>query len=341
MPLPGDRATAAVSSLGQASGLESAVWIAQLARQAMLAELEADPKPGLVCPSHNGAHRDMDYAAFRASAAALFPFFTECARIGQATAATPPEAAMPLLRQAGRDGEAAMYAATGGVNTHKGQVFSLGLLAAALGRLLRRQESGRAPAGQEAAPGLPFSPRDLAAAAASFVPGLVNRELEPLRASLPRRQLSAGERIWLQYGVSGIRGEAEAGFPSALRAASLIAEFSRRESMDRVLPHVLLHCLTFVEDSNLLARGGRKGLDYARNAAFQALAAGGMFSEQGRRLMYAMREDFPRRRLSPGGCADILALAVFFHSLAIPGRDEQGLWPQGRPCPPEDAEPWS
>lgn len=275
--------------------------IAALGQQAMLMEAQAAPKPGLVCPDHNGSHRDMDYALFVASAAALLPYLQCCAQLGFERHTLPPGELFPLLQTAGREGEQAMFAATGGVNTHKGQVFSLGLLCAACGRRLGL--------------GLPLAPHDVAREAASFVAGIVARDLEPLRRSLPQRPLSAGEKLYLHHGITGVRGEAEAAFPTALAAFQALV-LEAEQPLDLSLPQALLRIMAGSDDTNLLTRGGPQGLAYARDAAQKALEQGGMYTPAGRAAVMAMREEFPRRNLSPGGSADLLAVTIFFLLLA-------------------------
>ena len=91
--------------------------LADLAERALKKELDTPMKPGLVGPDSVGAHKDMDYDVMRKGIAAIRPFFARMAMAG-----TPDE-----LRQLGIDAEAAMLAATGGVNTHRGAIFALGL----------------------------------------------------------------------------------------------------------------------------------------------------------------------------------------------------------------------
>lgn len=272
--------------------------LAILAHKAALMEVGASPKPGLVCPDHNGAHTDMDYPLFVASADALLPYFEECASIGRDRRADAPDAIFPLLRKAGVRAEKAMFAATNGVNTHKGLIFSMGLAVAAAGRL----------AGQNR----PVWPDPTASEAASFVKGIVARDLHPLRASLPNRPLTAGERLFLEHGAAGIRQEAESGFPSALGAFYRLYYMYGGMPLEKALPHILLWIIATTTDTNILSRGGMPGLEYARQSAATVLDLGGMATKEGRAGVLAMRDAFVARNLSPGGSADILALAAFF-----------------------------
>lgn len=222
--------------------------LAQRAVAALLAEVELTPKPGLVDAANSGAHQDMDISTFRHSAAALAGYFAEAERIG---------ADLPLLRQAGIQAEHAMYAATGGVNTHKGAIFSLGLLVATGG--------------------------DRAAA-----------------AELAAQTLGEQTRV---AGVGGARAEAAAGFPHAVVG---LREFQRSGSWHRGLVAIMAQN----EDSNLVARGGEAALREVQAWASDLVAtelAEADFVEQ-LRLADAQ---FTAKNWSPGGSADLLAVAIF------------------------------
>jgi len=289
-------------------------FIGRAALAAAIWEVSASPKPGLVTPHSSGSHRDMEYATFLASAAALGPRFAEFARLGRCSAGEPA-ALLPALREAGKAAERDMFAATGGVNTHKGLIFSLGLLCAAAGRL---EAAGIAPA-----------PSAIAAGAAAIAEGITSRDLA--RAAAPRNSAAryaafpddpryagtAGERLFRQFGVRGIRGEAEDGFPSVLNIAlpALRAGLSRGLSFNDAMVDALLALCAAVEDTNVLARAGRGGLEIMRREAALAAAAGGIATPQGRAAIEKMNAALIARNISPGGCADLLALAVFLYLL--------------------------
>ena len=111
--------------------------VARLACQALLYEVAATPKPGLVDRENSGSHRDMDVFTFLSSASALTPYFARCAQIGRETRDLPAEQTFAQLRAPGMLAEGQMLHATDGVNTHKGAIFSMGILCGALGRLDR------------------------------------------------------------------------------------------------------------------------------------------------------------------------------------------------------------
>ena len=278
--------------------------IGKEAVRALRDEAGLAPKPGLVDPFHSGAHDDMDYPVLLASAEALGPCFAACAAAGRAFAGsgrTDFPALLPLLRPIGLEGEAAMYRATGGVNVHKGAIFCLGLLSAALGILT--PEKGRS---------LPTAGRSLGDEACHLVgelcSGLVTKELE---ARLPPPgERSAGERLFAKHGFRGARGQAEDGYP-LLRTEILPRLRSSGEPGVEVLLDALLAAMSHLEDSCVLSRGGLEGLAFVRTGAAEALRAGPLKSEARHAALRELDRAFCERRLSPGGSADLLAAGLF------------------------------
>ena len=179
-----------------------AEFLATAAYEASVREVMTTPKPGLVDSEGSGCHDDMDCALFLKSARALAPFWVRQARAG--LDGTPLELAAARLRAAGVEMERAMAEATGGVNTHKGLVYLMSLLLYG--------------AGYAVFSGAPRSAEAAADFAALAVRGAVERELGALLAEPPRRALTNGERLYVEHGVTGVRGEAERGFPSVINA---------------------------------------------------------------------------------------------------------------------------
>jgi len=286
---------------------DSSRAIGRTALTATLYEVSAAPKPGLVDPFSRGAHADMDYFTFLASASALAPFFAEFARMGGAHHGELPEL-LPQLRNVGIEAEQAMFAATKGANTHKGLVFSLGLLCAAAGRLVVLDGRVEAEA--------------CAHEAAEIVAGITGRELSILGQDQGDKKqdivrLTAGERLFLKYGVKGVRGEAEDGFPSVIGHSlpRLRTDLAAGRSWNDAMIDALLVLCREVDDTTVLNRAGADGLAYVRKKSAEALALGGMTTGKGRGYIQALGADFSRQRLSPGGCADLLAVTVFLEML--------------------------
>ncbi|MDU4961358.1 MAG: citrate lyase holo-[acyl-carrier protein] synthase [Sporomusaceae bacterium] len=292
----------AAAAAAQSKPWPDSVWrIAAWAIEAMLLEVACTPSPGLVDRSNAGAHQDMDMVTFLQSSAALSPTMLRCAAAGWLHKGQAGEL-LPVLRHIGREGERDMFLATGGVNTQKGLVFVLGVLTAAAAMRLNR--SGR------------LSEEAVFADCAAICAGLVDSELATL-AARPANALTAGERLYLAHGITGIRGEMEQGLPS-VRGSGLPAlrqSLAVDMPLNDALVQTLLSLMTTVEDSTVLNRKGLPGLELMRNEAQAALALGGMLTPLGKARIEAMDALFSANRVSPGGVADLLAATYFIHVL--------------------------
>lgn len=282
--------------------------IAALGHEALRREYELTPKPGLVDRRNTGSHRDMNLATFQASATALAPFFGRFVLQGGDSALLPAAAVLETLRPIGLEAERAMYAATGGVNTHKGSVFAFGLACGAVGRL--------------AALGLEIDADAVCDEVASITSGLVERELGGARETR-----TAGEAIHRRYGFPGARGEAASGFATVRHGSLPVLRqaLADRDDSDRALHAAFLHLLEHNPDTNLVARGGLDGLTFARDAAAALRQAGGVDAADYRSRLEALDDAFIARSLSPGGSADLLAMTWFLMRL-----------PQVLPAPTDD-----
>lgn len=289
--------------------------IAALAVQSLIDEAMTTPKPGLVDMRNNGSHQDMNLYTFLCSARALKPYFLECLKIGQNTRHMAPADTFPQLREAGLKAEQAMYAVTEGVNTHKGAIYSLGILCGALGRLWTPENPITEVATmmkQCAEMVSPHVEADFTALSTSHSAITDSMAIPVESKAIPT--LSAGQRLYLKEGITGIRGEATAGFPSVMRL-SLPAY---KNALQTGLNHndagiiALLHLIANVNDTNLYHRGGRDGAAYAANAARTLLDANKLPSYV---QLEALDDAFIARNLSPGGCADLLAVTYFLHRL--------------------------
>lgn len=270
---------------------------AALVTRALLDEVCATPKPGLVDRANSGSHQDMNIFTFTASAAALTPYWGTCFRIGRETAALPPAETFPALRQAGRQAERAMFAATGGVNTHKGAIFTLGIICGAAGRLWRAE----APCREAEA---------ILAECGAMTSAALEAELAALDAGTAR---TAGERLYLAHGLTGVRGEAARGFPSVANVAlpALRQALAANRSRNDAGAIALLHLIAQGTDTNMISRGGPARAKEAAAACARLLERCPLPDIEDIALL---DQAFIRERLSPGGCADLLAAALFLHS---------------------------
>ena len=270
--------------------------ISFLCQRALLHEVAVTPKPGLVDRQNSGAHRDMDFYTFLDSAAALGDYFTQIAQTA-ASWQTLPGNPLTQLRPAGIAAEQKMLEATGGINTHKGAIFSLGILCAAAAYLW---QVGGSLSSQAVC--------TVAAAIAAEAPEDFDRVTTPA---------TTGERLYLTRQISGIRGEAAAGFPSVEQIAlpALEEALQRGASWNDACLAALLTLMAQVTDTNIIARGGPEALDWLHQQAGALLAKGGALAPNGLGEMEKLDAQLIARNLSPGGCADLLAAAIFLYSL--------------------------
>ena len=267
---------------------------ARLATQALLYEAATTPKPGLVDRNNSGSHRDMDFLTFQASAAALYPYFAQCVEIGRER--LDAQETFRRLRLPGKLAEGEMLRATGGVNTHKGAIFSMGILCGALGRLERTQWS---------------DPDTVLAECAAMTRGLVSRDYANLT---PETAKTAGQKLYLQYGITGVRGQAEAGFPAVLNIGlpKLEAALAAGKSINEAGCVALLAMLAQTVDTNMIHRGSFDiQQEWAKKLA--ALLENEPFPSK--ETLEALDEVFIERNLSPGGTADLLAMVYMLHFL--------------------------
>ncbi|TCT92456.1 triphosphoribosyl-dephospho-CoA synthase [Gibbsiella quercinecans] len=264
---------------------------ARAAFRALLVEVNLTPKPGLVDRANNGAHRDMDIGHFYRSARAIGIWLPRFINQGREDAALPATALLARIRPLGMACESHMFRATGGINTHKGSVFSLGLLCSAFGRLQQQQR--------------PISAQTLGGEVAAMCRGLVARELQ-----CNNRGKTAGQRLFSAHGMSGARGEAEAGFPLVINGALPLFHQRLRSGCGEqiALLDSLLWLMAHNGDTNVAARGGVEALLWLQDHAADLLAQGGAGAEHGIERLRQFDAACIARNLSPGGSADLLIM---------------------------------
>lgn len=280
--------------------IQEALWqrwaqkVAGLAQKAMLYEVSVTPKPGLVDRQDSGAHEDMDFFTFMASASALYPYLEKCAMMGARQGKENPEKLFLSLREPGMQAEEAMYAATRGVNTHKGAIFIMGIACAAAGALGRD--------GQDVCPDeiLDLCTR------------MTRQEMEKHFARLtPQTARTAGDRLYVEYGLTGVRGQAAMGFPAVKERGLPLLKKALKEGMNLNdgACLALLGLMSVTQDTVPINRSSLPvwqqiardvGLSLERGEDVQTTAA-------------RLNRQFISQGISPGGCADLLSLTLFLY----------------------------
>lgn len=272
---------------------QQAADIGSKAVYALICEVYTTPKPGLVDRNNTGSHTDMDLRMFLASAEALGPYFTACARIGMETADLAPAGTFARLRVEGLSAEPVMYMQTNGANTHKGAIFTMGLLCGAAGRLESRD------------------PAALLAEVKAMTAGLCARDFAGVTEE---NAVTAGQRLYAQYGITGVRGQAEAGYPALLNVGLPVLEQGLANGLDLndAGCACLLHLLCAVTDTNMIARSNKETAKAAVGQVADLLAK---TPYPGRDILEQLDREFIEQKLSPGGSADLLAAAYFLYFL--------------------------
>lgn len=260
--------------------------IGELATQALLVEANLHPKPGLVTAHSTGSHSDMDIETFRRSATALKPYMVEFSHLGNSFKGSDLTQLLASLRPVGIQAEHQMMQATKQVNTHKGAIFILGVLCAALGYMTANK--------------IKVSPLHLQNTVRKMCQGLT-QELADAQSK------TAGEQAFQHHGVTGIRGEAEAGFPTLIKGLNAFRRAKRDGyTKELALQRALLTCISINDDSCLIKRGGLTGLNYAKSQA-RFILQDNLDSKQFNNRLHQLDIKFVSKNLSPGGSADCLS----------------------------------
>ena len=279
--------------------------MAALAERALRRELDTPLKPGLVGPDSSGAHTDMDYALMQKAIAALRPYWSRMAK-----ASVPP-----LLQMIGIEAEKAMKKATGGVNTHRGAIFALGLALNARGM--------EVPVTEEV-----MQNRLCKIAGVILRNGLIDSELHLTAKDATASHLSHGEEAVKQYGVKGARALALEGYKDLWSHWLPYYRSLRGQASSCPEQQTLLRIMSTLDDTCVIHRVGyERAQEVKREAAAMLVALENYFSQGFAKNQFSkaiptateMLQDlcvrYAAEGISPGGAADMLALTILIDSL--------------------------
>ncbi|MDY4805492.1 MAG: triphosphoribosyl-dephospho-CoA synthase [Prevotella sp.] len=291
--------------------------IAHLATQALQAELDTTPKPGLVDKDNNGAHRDMDHALMQLSINTLHPYFVRLAFLGF----TDTLPSHTVIRDAGIEAEKVMLEATNGVNTHKGALFSMGLAVVAAAYEEKKAAANKEERGKEREE--------------EYLSSL-QLTIKALAASFPDTSGTHGSKAkQLSNGTTTIKGaldNAREGYEK-LFAEWLPFYNERRKSHDaHALHKTLLRIMCDLDDTNVIYRTNVATAEEVKQEARALLASfeEAYAAEDKEKCASAIEEKcasaellalkdmdrrYTERNISPGGAADMLSLTVFIGSI--------------------------
>ncbi len=275
--------------------------MAALAERALRRELDTPLKPGLVGPDSSGAHTDMDYALMQKAIAALRPYWSRMAK-----ASVPP-----LLQMIGIEAEKAMKKATGGVNTHRGAIFALGLALNARGMEVTVTEEV-------------MQNRLCKIAGVISRNGLIDSALHLTAKDATASHLSHGEEAVKQYGVQGARSLALEGYKDLWAHWLPYYRSLRGQASSCPEQQTLLRIMSTLDDTCVIHRVGyERAQEVKREAAdvlmaeekwFFAKPCEKYFSSAGN-MLQDLCVRYAAEGISPGGAADMLALTILIDSL--------------------------
>ncbi|UOG18914.1 triphosphoribosyl-dephospho-CoA synthase MdcB [Acinetobacter sp. PK01] len=263
-----------------------AMRLDHLARTALYEEVSLEQKPGLVCPTTQGSHTDMDFPLFQRSIDALQGYFqSQCLNGYQ-------HVAFDNIRQCGIQAEQKMMDATAQINTHKGAIFNLGFASAAVGKCFAQ---------------------DIALNAISISRMIQQTWQEELLHHLERNPNSHGQRMRSQYGITGAIEEVASGFKTVLDVAvpHYLEIYAKTEDKKRASLQALFALMSHLQDTNIVWRGGLSALYIVQDMAKQFLVRGGVLQVDWMQEVKRIEDYFVQHHLSPGGSADLLGVTLF------------------------------
>jgi len=263
--------------------------LAQQAVKALMYEVAVTPKPGLVDRADNGAHNDMNFYTFINSSTALYDYFKNCALKAIECCDKTPQQLFGNLRYLGLEAENKMYQHTFGVNTHKGAIFSFGLIVAATAYLSEKGEK--------------LSLENILDICAEMA------KLSLTDFENQNQHKSFGKQIFAQQNIKGIRGQAAAGYPDVKPAFELLKNCLKNgDNYDIAGSKVLCMLMSKLEDTNVIKRSDTDTLKNVQKKAKDIMQQNGV--EQ---ALKALNTEFIELNISPGGCADLLAICFLLY----------------------------
>lgn len=271
-------------------------YCASYACRALIYEVTITPKPGLVDRNNNGAHEDMDIYTFIDSSAVLTSYFRDFVLSGIEFYKDEPQQLFNRIRYLGMIAEESMFKATCDVNTHKGLIFSLGIICTALGYLHANNKH--------------INTENILELSKYMTVDLLNdfKDINKENAK------TYGEKLYANYGIKGIRGEASNGFISVKNYGLPVLSdlINKGFSLNDAGVLTLLNLIANVKDTNIISRSN---IETAENIQLKIkkLIQDYKIENIPMDLIYKMDEEFIEMNISPGGCADLLAITFMLY----------------------------
>lgn len=262
--------------------------VSQIAVKAMISEVSTFPSFGLVSPISQGSHDDMNYYTFLNSSFAIAPFLKEMYNIGYSY--HEPKYIFDSIRNIGKLCEEKMFEATNNINTHKGMIFLMGITITAVAKI--SYNNGRFEEIQD------------------IIKLMVDNILDDFNDIDNKKELTHGEKLYIKYGFTGVRGQVKDGL--SILFNNIIDKYCNSElSENDLYTQILIELLAIVEDSTIVYRHDIKTLNKVQKDAKELLEIGGVYTNDGKLRVLELEKEYIKKNISPGGCADLLAVTIF------------------------------
>ncbi|MEG0307032.1 MAG: triphosphoribosyl-dephospho-CoA synthase CitG [Clostridium sp.] len=267
--------------------------ISQIALESIISEVSTMPSFGLVSPSTMGSHKDMDYYTFIKSSFAIIPYIKDMVSVGYCY--ETPKNIFKAIRTIGIQCENKMFEATDGVNTHKGMIFLIGVISAAVGKAIYEKAQF-----QEIK---------------NIVKDMCEDILEDFKDVYKKENLTHGERLYLKHNFTGIRGEVKGGLEKIFN--DILPEYMKSELKgNNLYANTLLNLMSQIEDSTIVYRHNIDKLHEVQQESQRILDLGGFSSIEGSRAAIDFEIKCINDNISPGGSADLLAVTIFLGGIS-------------------------
>ena len=285
--------------------------MASCAVRALLYEVSTTPKPGLVDRNNSGSHNDMDFFTFVDSSAALIPWFRDFFCLGWEHCSESDSQLFSRLRFAGQEAETSMFMATNHINTHKGLIFAFAIILGALGKAYAIRNSLNTT---ETVPNtLPINLAVPCDEIRNYCKKLAQHSLSDFSNSVTHSSPQTfGQLQHKTYGLTGARGEAAAGFPAVFTYGlpALKCWLNQGLTLNDSSALALISLLAYVNDTNMIHRGGFELANKSKADAKSLLDNINLINFK--ESLIKLDSDYIKDNLSPGGCADLLAISLLF-----------------------------
>lgn len=265
--------------------------LAKIVKNVLLKEVHLTPKPGLVDERNQGANSDMNLQIFHLSIDAIADFFKQMAY--EASCASDGDEMMSALQKIGLNAERAMLDVTRGVNTHRGVIYSIGLLVSAYARIITVTDTYN---GDDVC----CSINSITSVAAQMAHG---QNIE--------YSISNGSSVRQLYHVGGAREQAKSGFPIVKNAFNVFCD-NEYHGESFAWKMALLSIMSKLDDNNVFHRAGKPGAAFVKNGAAMLMNFGDRLTDE---LLREFDDELISMNINCGGCADMLACAMFLNEL--------------------------